>query len=59
MSPTVFPVLWSQLLNMKRSEKSPVELVYEIPPVAERDVRLIFVAREFERLEILAVLALV
>ena len=55
----MFPVLWSQLLNMKRSEKSPVELVYEIPPVAERDVRLIFVARELERLEILAELELV
>ena len=37
-SPTIFPVLWSQLLNVNRSPKSPVVLLYEIPPPAESDV---------------------
>jgi hypothetical protein len=36
--PTVFPTRVRPLLNVKRSPKSPVVLLYEIPPVAEREV---------------------
>jgi hypothetical protein len=39
--PIVFPTRVRPLLNVKRSPKSPVLLLYEIPPVAVSEVRLI------------------
>ena len=48
---TVFPTLESQLLNVKRSEKSPVELLYEIAPVDEREVRLILELKVFQSVD--------
>lgn len=47
---TVFPERVSQLLNMKRSLRSPVVLSYKIPPVAERDVRFILLLNIFQSL---------
>ena len=44
----MLPVLWSQLLNVKRSEKSPVPELYEIPPVTESEVRFILELNEFQ-----------
>lgn len=47
--PIEFPVLVRPFENVNRSENSPVRLLYEIPPVAEREVREIFVPTTHER----------
>ena len=48
VSPTVFPIRVSPLLNVKRSPKSPVPLLYEIPPVAESEVSPILALNVFQ-----------
>ena len=47
-SHTVFPARASQLLNMKRSEKSPLPELYDIPPVAESEMSEILELNEFQ-----------
>ncbi len=47
--PIEFPIRVSPFEKVKRSEKRPVPLLYEIPPVAEREVSPIFVAIAHER----------
>ncbi len=49
MSPTVFPVLVSPLLKLKRSVNCPVVLLYPTPFEPEREVREILVATDHER----------
>jgi hypothetical protein len=48
VSPMVFPIRVSPLLNVRKSENSPVRLLYEIPPVAESEVRLILLLKVFQ-----------
>ena len=47
-SQTVFPARVSPLLKVRRSPKSPVVVLYEIPPVTEREVRLILLLKIFQ-----------
>ena len=46
--PIVFPTRESPLVKVRRSEKSPVELLYEIPPVTESDKREALELNEFQ-----------
>ena len=48
VSPTVLPTRVSPLLKVKRSPKSPVPLLYEIPPVAESEVSPILALNVFQ-----------
>ena len=60
--PMVFPTRERPLVKVKRSEKSPVELLYEIAPVAESDERETFELNVFqsatERAPVVVVLAI-
>gem|GEM_PF-4129472 len=49
--PIEFPIRVRPFENVKRSENNHVELSYDIPPVAEREVRPILVARDARSVE--------
>jgi hypothetical protein len=49
--PIEFPVRVRPFVNVKRSEKSPVVLLYEIPPVAEREVRDSLLLKVFQSVD--------
>jgi hypothetical protein len=45
---TAFPLLMRPPLNVKRSPNRPVPLLYDIPPVAESEVKLILLLNVFQ-----------
>jgi len=49
--PIEFPIRVRPFEKVKRSEKRPVPELYEIPPVAEREVSPIFVERDVRSVE--------
>lgn len=49
--PIEFPIRVRPFEKVKRSENSPVPELYDIPPVAEREVSPIFVARDVRSVE--------